>query len=302
MKRKYCISVIIPSFNSRNTIDLCLNSILNQSYKGAYEIIVVDSSNDGTGKIIKDNFPTVKLIALQKKALPGEARNIGIIKSHSDYIAFTDADCIVDYYWLENIFKRLECGKFDGIGGVVANGTPNSISGTLGYLNEFSFYLPHTKPGFVESLGSGNVCYKRDIFDKIKFLESSFAGEDTVFHWSIIDIGGKLFLDPSVKVTHLNRKGLMKVVKHQNRMGKGASMARILMKRDLLLIEHPIICILVLPFVRLLRMYHRVFMNDKKLFKKIIFFFLLSIIISYSWSFGFVFEALTNRNIRAKSE
>lgn len=36
------ISVIIPSYNSGNTIEKCLDSLLYQSYRGNYEITLVD--------------------------------------------------------------------------------------------------------------------------------------------------------------------------------------------------------------------------------------------------------------------
>ena len=135
------ISIIIPSYNSKKTIMQCLNSVLNQSYKGIDQVIVVDSSDDGTDEVIKDFFPSVKLIHLREKTLPGAARNIGAGATNSEYIAFTDTDCIVDYYWIENILHRMENGGHDAVGGVILNGTPESWSGTLGYLNEFTYVL-----------------------------------------------------------------------------------------------------------------------------------------------------------------
>jgi hypothetical protein len=118
-------------------------------------------------------------------------------------------------------------------------------------------------------------------------METLPAAQDTVFHWSLIDNGKKLFFDQAVKITHLNRKGIRKVLKHQRQLGAGAGIARILMKRDLLLIKYPILCISLLPWIRILRMYQRVFLHDKDLWRKVTLFFPLSLIIAYSWSLGF---------------
>jgi len=273
MKSSPSISIIIPSYNSRKTITQCLNSVLNQSYQGINEVIVVDSSDDGTDEIISRSFPSFKLIHLEKKTLAGAARNIGVRATNSEYIAFTDSDCIVDYYWIENIIRKMENGDYDAVGGVIINGTPESISGTLGYLNEFSFYMPEIKSGFVDAVATANVCYTRCIFNSHQFAESLFAGQDTVFHWSIIDGGKKLFFDQTVKITHMNRKGLMNVLKHQRQLGGGAGIARIVLKRDLMLVRYPIISILVLPWIRILRTYRRVFLANKKLWKRTILFF-----------------------------
>lgn len=288
MKSHYSISVVIPSYNSKQTISQCLNSVLNQSYQGAYDVIVVDSSDDDDAdEIIRRSFPDVKLIHLEKKTLPGAARNIGVRATNSEYIAFTDTDCVVDYSWIESIMHRMENSSHDAVGGAVINGTPESLSGTLGYLNEFSFYLTEIKPGFVNGLATANVCYKRCVFDKQKFIESHFAGEDTVFHWAIVNDGGKLFFDPTVKVTHNNRKGFINVLKHQRKIGEGAGIARILMKKDLSLLKHPILSITILPFIRLFRMYVRVLNVNKNLFWEIAVFAPLSLVVAFSWSIGF---------------
>lgn len=295
MKNKHSIGIIIPSYNSKKTIVQCLNAVLTQSYKKPYKVIVVDSSEDGTDEIIKKMYPQVNLIHIPQKTLPGAARNIGVQEFDSEYVAFTDTDCIVDHNWIKNILKRMREGGYEAIGGVIANGTPESISGTLGYLNEFSFYLPGTRSGTVEGLATANVSYKTGVFREQKFIESHFAGEDTIFHYSIIDNGGKLFLDNQIKVIHKNRKGFINVLRHQRKIGEGAGVARIVMNRDLLLVQNPILCILVLPWIRMARMLWRIFLIDKHLWKKTMLFSPLSLLIAYFWSIGFLHSVLNKK-------
>ena len=283
MSNNHSICIVIPSYNSKKTINQCLNSVLNQSFRDVQKVIVVDSSDDGTDDVIKQLFPTVKLIHIPNKTLPGAARNIGVRDASSEYIAFTDTDCIVDYYWIENMIRRMVSTNSDAVGGAVINGTPESISGTIGYLNEFSFYLPGIKTGFVNGLATANVCYKRSVFDKQQFMETHFAGE--------------LFFDRTIKVKHKNRKGFLNVLKHQRKMGEGAGIARIVMKRDLVLLSHPILLILILPWIRLTKMHRRLFLKDKRLWKKTILFFPLSVLIAYFWSFGFLHSILSEKDL-----
>jgi glycosyltransferase involved in cell wall biosynthesis len=227
MKNHDSISIVIPSYNSKQTINECLNSVLNQSYQGIQEVIVVDSSDDGTDEMVRNLFPNVKLIHLNEKTLPGAARNVGVLATNSEYIAFTDTDCIADYDWVENLMRRMKETNSVALGGAIINGTPESISGTLGYLSEFSFFLPERRSGFAKRLATANVCYKRSIFDEHKFIETHFAGEDTTFHWTILNNGGKLFFDQKVKITHKNRKGFVNILKHHHKLGEGAGIARI---------------------------------------------------------------------------
>ena len=55
------ISIIIPVHNGAATISVCLQSILDSSFKD-YEIIVVnDGSTDKSVEYMKENFPQVLL-------------------------------------------------------------------------------------------------------------------------------------------------------------------------------------------------------------------------------------------------
>ena len=296
--KKNLIDIVIPSYNSKKTIIQCLQSVLNQSYKKPYKVIVVDSSDDESDKIIKKYFPEIHFIHIDIKTLPGEARNIGVRESFSDFIAFTDTDCIVDYYWIDRIMERINSHCFDAVGGSILNGTSDDIIGTLGYLNEFSFFMPIMKSGFVKAIATANVCYKSNIFHNQHFIDYSFAGEDTIFHWTILANGGNIFFDPEIKVIHLNRTGLINILKHQLKMGQGAGIARIIMNKDTVLIHFPVLCILLLPWIRIFRMNKRIFLNDKKFWRKIIRYFPLSLLISYAWCVGFYHSIKTSKSKR----
>ena len=85
------ISVIIPTYNRKETLKRAIQSVLIQSYT-PYEIIVIDDgSNDGTKEWLKDNFPNVKYI-YQMNSGVSSARNKGIKFARGDWIALLDSD------------------------------------------------------------------------------------------------------------------------------------------------------------------------------------------------------------------
>jgi len=85
------VSIIIPTFNSENTLPECLRGILTQGYP-SYEVIIVDNfSHDDTVRIAKD----FKAEVLQKKCNPALARNLGVYNSTGKYILFLDSDQIL---------------------------------------------------------------------------------------------------------------------------------------------------------------------------------------------------------------
>lgn len=94
-------SVIMPSYNSENTISRSIESILSQSYTNFELLITDDGSNDNTQKIVKKYRrmdPRIKFFSLKSNSGAGVARNNSIKKSKGRYIAFCDSDDI----WMEN--------------------------------------------------------------------------------------------------------------------------------------------------------------------------------------------------------
>lgn len=89
------ISVIIPCFNSEQTILRALNSVINQTYQKFEIIIVDDGSIDNTKDLIesflKDKKVRYKYI-YQKNSGPSTARNNGVQNAIGEYMAFLDSD------------------------------------------------------------------------------------------------------------------------------------------------------------------------------------------------------------------
>ncbi|PIF59337.1 glycosyltransferase family 2 protein [Flavobacterium sp. 2] len=92
------ISVIIPMYNSENTIKKCIESVLHQSYTDNVEIIIVnDGSRDNSKNIVEqiiDNNTSIINIHLINKENGGvsSARNLGMKAATGDWIALLDSD------------------------------------------------------------------------------------------------------------------------------------------------------------------------------------------------------------------
>ena len=103
----YRTSIIIPAYNSEETIEPCLEKIINESKNFESEIIVVDdSSNDRTAEIVK-KFKSVKLIKLSKNKGAGNARNTGAKIAKYETLCFVDSDIIISKDSIEHLVKRL---------------------------------------------------------------------------------------------------------------------------------------------------------------------------------------------------
>ena len=97
MKTSASLSVIIPCYKCKGTIERAVNSIVDQTLSPVEIILIDDFSNDGTLDLlyeIQNKFgPSwVKVVAHLENVGPGIARNIGWDLSKEKYIAFLDSD------------------------------------------------------------------------------------------------------------------------------------------------------------------------------------------------------------------
>ena len=87
------VSVVIPTYNSQETIKAALESVYSQTVQPNEIIVIDDESSDNTCAIVTSNFPGVRLIKKHNGG-PSSARNLGIKNARFEWIAFLDADDI----------------------------------------------------------------------------------------------------------------------------------------------------------------------------------------------------------------
>lgn len=110
---KYKLTFLITTYNSEETIDKCLNSILSTPFCN-YEILVVDDgSTDRTRDILnqyRDKNKNLKIIFQINKGV-SEARNTGIKHANGDRIMFIDSDDEV--LFTSNVLKIINESQAD---------------------------------------------------------------------------------------------------------------------------------------------------------------------------------------------
>jgi glycosyltransferase involved in cell wall biosynthesis len=88
------ISIIIPVYNVKEYLNICIDSILKQSFND-YEIILVnDGSTDSSGEICdmySEKYTHIKVFHKENGGL-SDARNAGIREAKGEYILFIDSD------------------------------------------------------------------------------------------------------------------------------------------------------------------------------------------------------------------
>lgn len=88
------VSIIVPLYNGEQTIERCLTSIRNQSYKNIEVLVVNDGSKDHSMKILKKFEEADARFQIINKSNSGvsDSRNVGMKHARGKYLQFVDSD------------------------------------------------------------------------------------------------------------------------------------------------------------------------------------------------------------------
>ncbi|MFH1366770.1 MAG: glycosyltransferase family 2 protein [Patescibacteria group bacterium] len=90
------LSIIIVSWNVCPWLQRCLESIEKNALHVNYEVIIIDNNSmDGTGEMVRNQFPQVKLIKNKINIGFAPACNQGLAESHGEYLLFLNPDTIL---------------------------------------------------------------------------------------------------------------------------------------------------------------------------------------------------------------
>lgn len=206
--------------NEEENIASTLESILKQDFKQPYEIIVVDGNSTDRTREIAENV--LKNSQIKHKILNEAdfgfhglcfARNLVIDNSDEDakYIAFTDADCIVEENWLSQLYSAIK-----GTGANIAGaGGPRLIADTSNkkelVINAFltSILASGGNPAFskrnvefVKSVANYNAIYKKDVISKFRYDDSLIISDDNELNFRLRKADYKFLYAPDAKVWH----------------------------------------------------------------------------------------------------
>lgn len=175
------ISVIVPVYKSRNTLERCVGSLLAQTEKDLEIILVDDGSPDGSGKLCDELEKEDERIRVLHKENGGvsSARNAGLQAAKGEYILFADSDDYLEETAAQKLLEGIGgddiaiCGFYHHYRGSRIERIPE-VPGNKGEENFLALY----GNGFLNM--PWNKLYRRELCGK--FDESLSLGEDLLFN------------------------------------------------------------------------------------------------------------------------
>ena len=158
------VSIIIPVYNASEHIRLCLDSILNQTYKNIEIILVNDGSTDNSLKTIeqyKNKYPQIIKIVNKKNSGVADTRNKGLELVSGYYTMFSDNDDYMEPDYIETYLKNVEDNDIV-IGGYLRKTYDGKIL--------FKRKLKQGKISPYVQLASWGKLYKTSFIKKNKFI------------------------------------------------------------------------------------------------------------------------------------
>lgn len=187
MCQKKIISIIIPIFNKQNYLDICLESIVKQTYSELDIILIDDGSTDKSYDICKkwEKLDTRIRVFNKKNGGVASARNYGLEKAKGEYIAFVDPDDYLKLECIEKLYMALKnndtdiayCFAWDIIQQKKETHTLSLLTGKTYLLNSMEYDWINWKRHTV----AWGALYKSNLIKKIQFDEDLSIGEDTLF-------------------------------------------------------------------------------------------------------------------------
>lgn len=104
------VTVVVPVYNVRPFLEICLDSLLQQTYPYLEILLIDDGSTDGSGDLC-DHYARkdsrIQVIHQENSGL-GAARNEGIRRARGEYLSFVDSDDWVSPTMIQELYQALK--------------------------------------------------------------------------------------------------------------------------------------------------------------------------------------------------
>ena len=235
------LTIIIPSYNTRDLLRNCIQSIYRHTAGIRFEIICVDdNSGDASADMVAQEFPEVILVRNRVNQLYARNNNLGMRMSRARYACLLNSDTIL----IGNAFQALirfmddhpeaaACGpkllnpdmtvqhcirRFAGAGTFILQAInwhklfPGSRAMNRYYATDFDYSTPQP----VESIGTTAYVVRRSTWEQAGMLDERFrlALVDLAYNYMLNHKGCKVYYTPCAEVVHFGGQSI-----NQNTLG-----------------------------------------------------------------------------------
>ena len=213
-------SIVIPNWNGKDLLEKYLPSVVAaaEAAPGSEVIVVDNGSTDGSAGFLRERFPGVRLVALEKNLGFGAGSNAGVRAARNDIVVLLNNDMRVEPGFLAPLLETFTDEKVFAVSCQIFFSDPakrrEETGLTQGWWEQGMLRVRHRIDNKVDRpfpcfYGGGGSC----AFDRRKFLElggfdellAPFYLEDTDLGYRAWKRGWKVLYQPASKVWHEHR-------------------------------------------------------------------------------------------------
>lgn len=220
MKNDYRISIVIPCYNTRDLVLKNIPKVIeawkNQSNKIIEAIVVDDASPDDSAKVIKENFPEVRLIRHKKNRGFSSAVNTGVRMAKGNLVVLLNTDVIPANDFLVATLPLFDSKKVFAVSlheegyswakSDFSNGYLMHGQGEISATTHISFWA-----------SGGSAVFRREYWVRLGGMDEKIFSP---FYWEDIDLsyraakrGLQVLWEPKAMVVHKHESTVSKLSK-----------------------------------------------------------------------------------------
>jgi glycosyltransferase involved in cell wall biosynthesis len=206
------VSIFMAVRNENKTIERCLSSFMEQTYRhDKFELVIADKSDDDTDSILNkyaSQYPDQIKILQNHTGRTVDGLNLALAHCRGDIVVLYIGHAYPEKEFIKNIVAALHCTDIDMVGGKVV---PESLTDSIPSkaialalrhpytIGKNSFTLQKRSP----SKSMHWMAVKKELVDKIGSFNPRYSprGEDIDWYERLIAAGGKAVFEPSI-VSH----------------------------------------------------------------------------------------------------
>jgi len=209
------VSIIIPTWNRRDLVMACLESLSGQTFSEAETIVVDDASSDDTVEVVGRAYPEAKIQRLPENRRFAAAVNSGIRRARGEWVFLLNNDVTMAPDALERLVEAAETQDADMAGPLILwRGNPDTIYsagdriGVNGRPESIGFREPlagFVFPDTVFGVSAAAGLYRKSLFDRVGLLDERFVAyfEDSDFCFRARLAGARAVLAPGAVAYHI---------------------------------------------------------------------------------------------------
>lgn len=204
------VAIVIPNWNGVAKLRKHLPAVLD-SAQGFEVIVVDDGSTDESVKVLKDEFPQVKLIEKSKNSGFSSTVNLGVANADAEFVVLLNSDASPKQDFLKYLLPHFEDPKVFSIG-CNTGGSFAKASFRDGF---FWHCQADTKVKEVHRtlwVSGGSGIFRKKIWDKLDGMDTlydPFYEEDLDLGYRALKRGYINLFEPKAEVVHYQEAGVI---------------------------------------------------------------------------------------------